>query len=204
VPTHEVLDYPTACLPYAAGESWPAQGDWTYEDYRCLPDDGRYYQVIRGVLYVEPVRTFGHQEALTHLMLPLSDFVDEHELGMILLSPFDVILPEGIATPIHPDLLFIREEDRPHPGAANLHEMPGLVVEILDPLTAEFDERVKLPAYRDAGIPEVWMVDPENGTVAVYGWKEGQFTELERGGEGDEVGSAVLPGFRVQVRELFR
>jgi len=199
-----VLDYPTACLPYGAGEGWPAQGDWTYENYRRLPDDGRYYQVIRGVLYVEPRRTLGHQEVLSHCMLPLSNFVDEHKLGIVLLSPFDVILPQGIATPIHPDLLFIWEEDRPHPGAENLREMPGLVVEILDPITAEFDERVKLPAYRDAGVQEVWVVDPENSMVAVFGWKDGQFTELERGREGEEVGSVVLPGFRVHVEEVFR
>jgi len=202
--SHEVLDYPAACLPYTTGKIWPAQGRWTYEDYRRLPDDGRYYQVIRGVLYVEPVRTFGHQEALGHLAYPLSRFAAEHRLGIVLLSPFDVILPKGIATPIHPDLLLIREEDRPPPGAENLQELPGLVVEILEPITAEFDERVKLPAYRDAGVPEVWVVDPEGCTVVVYGWKEGQFTELERGGEGDEVGSVALPGFRFQVGEVFR
>jgi len=204
VPAHEVLDYPAACLPYEAGEVWPAQGNWTYEDYRRLPDDGRYYQVIRGILYVEPVRTLGHQQVLSHLFLPMASFVDTHELGIILASPFDVILPEGIATPIHPDLLFIREESRPHPGAENLREVPGLVVEILDPITADFDERVKLPAYRDAGVPEVWMVDPENDTVAVFGWRAGQFNELERGCEEGEVGSLVLPGFRVQVGEIFR
>lgn len=204
MPAHEVLDYPTACLPYGAGEGWPAQGDWTYEDYRRLPDDGRYYQVVRGVLYVEPARSFGHQEVLGHLAYLLSRFVDERGLGIVLISPFDVILPEEIATPIHPDLLFIREEDRPHPGAESLQHVPGFVVEILDPITAEFDERVKLPAYRDGGVPEVWMVDPESCTVVVYGWKEGQFTELERGGEEGEVGSLVLSGFRVQVGEIFR
>lgn len=204
MPAHEVLDYPTACLPYEAGHGWPAQGEWTYEDYRRLPDDGRYYQVIRGVLYAEPRRTVGHQEALSHLAYPLSKFVDEHELGIVLISPFDVILPEGIATPIHPDLLFIREENRPHPGAENLQEFPGLVVEILDAITADFDERVKLPAYRDAGVPEVWVVDPEKCTVAVYGWKEGRFTQVERGSDRDEVGSMVLPGLRVQVTEIFR
>jgi Uma2 family endonuclease len=153
---------------------------------------------------VDPVRTFGHQETLGHLGYLVSTFVDDRQLGIVLMSPFDVILPEGIATPIHPDLLFIHKEDRPHPGAENLQKLPGLVVEILDLITAEFDERVKLPAYRDAGVPEVWVVDPESCTVVVYGWEEGQFTELDRGGEGDEVGSAVLPGFRVQVGELFR
>jgi hypothetical protein len=36
------------------GRQWPAQGNWTYEDYLRLPDDGRRYEVLRGILYVSP------------------------------------------------------------------------------------------------------------------------------------------------------
>jgi hypothetical protein len=38
------------------GQDWPIQGEWTYEDYLRLPDDGRRYEVIRGFLYVSPRR----------------------------------------------------------------------------------------------------------------------------------------------------
>ncbi|MBX3056337.1 MAG: hypothetical protein KF770_07690 [Anaerolineae bacterium] len=31
---------------------WPEQGQWTYEDYVRLPDDGRRYEIIEGVLYM--------------------------------------------------------------------------------------------------------------------------------------------------------
>ena len=72
------------------------------------------------------------------------------------------------------------------------------------PSTRTYDRKTKLAAYRDAGVPELWLVDPQTLSVVIYGWKDGQFIELERGGEGDEVGSTVLPGFRVQVGQLFR
>lgn len=31
---------------------WPTQGEWTYDDYLRLPDDGRRYEIIEGGLYV--------------------------------------------------------------------------------------------------------------------------------------------------------
>ncbi|HET9225920.1 MAG TPA: Uma2 family endonuclease, partial [Thermoanaerobaculia bacterium] len=95
-------------------------------------------------------------------------------------------------------------EKRPRRGDKNFQGVPDLVVEILSPTTRTYDRKTKLAAYRDAGVPEFWLVDPQTFSVVIYGWKERQFTEVERGGEEDEVGSVVLPGFRVKVGELFR
>ena len=186
------------------GQDWPAQGEWTYEDYLRLPDDGRRYEVIRGVLYVSPPPLIIHQTAQSRLFGALYNHVAANHLGIVYAAPVDVLLPERIAEPVEPDLLFIREENRPQGGDRNFQGVPDLVVEILSPSTRSYDRKTKLAAYRDAGVPEFWLVDPQTRTVVVYGWKEGQFTELEHGGEGDEVGSTVLPGFRVQVGQLFR
>lgn len=194
-------------LPLATledGQGWPAQGEWTYEDYLRLPDDGRRYEVIRGVLYVAPAPLIIHQTVQSRLFAALIAHVDPSHLGIVYAAPVDVILPERIAEPVQPDLLFIREENRPEGGDPNFQDVPDLVVEILSPSTRSYDRKTKLAAYRDAGVPEFWLVDPQTRTVAVYGWKEGQFTELQRGGDGDEIGSVVLPGFRVQVGQLFR
>ena len=194
-------------LPLASledGQGWPAQGEWTYEDYLRLPDDGQRYEVIRGVLYVAPSPNYDHQLAHWRLSHALSNHIVEHNLGVLLSAPFDVILPEGIATPVEPDLLFIKEENRPRRGDKNFQGVPDLLVEILSPSTRSYDRKTKLAAYRDAGVPELWLVDPQTLSVVIYGRKDGQFSELERGGEGNEVGSVVLPGFRVKVGELFR
>lgn len=195
---------PTPLATLEEGQDWPAQGEWTYEDYLRLPDDGRRYEVIRGVLYLAASPNYDHQLAHSRLFRALSNHIAENRLGVLLSAPFDVLLPEGIATPVEPDLLYIREENRPRRGDKNFQGVPDLLVEVLSPYTRTYDRKTKLAAYRDAGVPELWLVDPQTLSVAIYGWKDGQFTEIERGGEGDEVGSAVLPGFRVQVGELFR
>jgi hypothetical protein len=45
------------------GQTWPAQGDWTYEDCLRLPEDGQRYEVLRGVLYVTPSPIYREAES---------------------------------------------------------------------------------------------------------------------------------------------
>lgn len=45
--------------------SWvpgPKQGQWNYKDYASLPEDGHYYEVVNGVLYMSPAPSMRHQE----------------------------------------------------------------------------------------------------------------------------------------------
>lgn len=189
--------------PDLEGQDWPAQGQWTYEDYLRIPEDGRRYEVIRGTLYVSASPIYNHQFTLVQLLLKLGSYVQQNEFGIVLPAPFDIILPEGIATPVEPDILFIRKENQPRWGDKNFQGVPDLLVEVLSPSTHYYDRRIKLAAYRDAGVPEYWLVDPLSRTVAIHGWKDGSFAELKRGGEGDEVTSIVLPGFHLQVKSLF-
>jgi Uma2 family endonuclease len=193
-------------LPLATledGQDWPAQGEWTYEDYLRLPDDGRRYEVIRGVLYVAASPNYDHQFTVIKLAVQLTLFVDANKLGIVLTAPFDILLPEGIATPVEPDILFIHKENQPRRGDKNFEGVPDLLVEVLSPSSRVYDRKIKLAAYRDAEVPEFWLVDPISRTISIYGWRDGRFCEIGRGGEEDEVGSVVLPGFRLQVGLLF-
>ncbi len=46
--------------------------------------------------------------------------------------------------------------------------VPDLVVEALSPSTASHDRKAKKERYRIAGIPEYWIVDPEEHVVEQY------------------------------------
>ncbi len=138
-------------------------------------------------------------------MLRAFDFVKKKGLGVVLPIPFDVILPRGIATPIEPDLLFIRGENLPRRGAPNFQGVPDWIAEIHSPGYQSYDREIKLAAYEDAGVPELWMIDPESCEVFAYAFDEEKrrYIQLDRGGMEDEVRSRVLPGFVVKVGELF-
>ncbi|HEX7185684.1 MAG TPA: Uma2 family endonuclease [Thermoanaerobaculia bacterium] len=197
--------YPLILPDRDDAHAWPAQGEWTYEDYRHLPDDGRRYEVIRGFLYVSPAPSVVHQLTVSELFWQLSRFVRRRKLGMVLTAPLDVLLPGGIAAPVQPDLMFFRKGNEPRAGAPNFQGVPDLVVEVLSPGTRQVDTRIKLAAYRDAGVPEVWFADPRTKTLLAHGLSEDgkSYVELSRGGEGESVGSRALPGLRIKVSEIF-
>lgn len=44
--------------PVIAG---PPQGRWTFADWQTLPDDGRRYEIIDGVLYMTTAPSTFHQ-----------------------------------------------------------------------------------------------------------------------------------------------
>jgi Uma2 family endonuclease len=200
--------YPLSLPEEHDGQTWPVQGEWTYEDYLRIPrrpDDGRRFEIIRGVLYVTATPTWPHQVAVSVLSYLLQDFVRKHRLGVVAVAPFDIRLPQRISDPVQPDLFFFRTGNGPRGDDASFEGVPDLVIEVFSPRTRRRDRTVKLDAYRAAGVPECWLVDPKARTVVIYGLSEDRtrYTELARGGVGETVGSAVLPGLEVEVGELF-
>lgn len=187
------------------GLSWPRQGEWTYDAYRRLPDDGRRYEVVRGFLYVSPAPSFAHQFAVWQLSRLLGNFVVDNELGILLLAPFDIRLPGGIASPVQPDVAFVKKGNQPLPGSGSFEGVPDLVVEVLSPGTRRIDRTVKLEAYRDAGVPEIWFADPMPRTVQVLALSPDGREYVPHGsfGPGESVTSTVVPGLQLEVDRIF-
>lgn len=181
---------------------WPAQGQWTYADYLRLPDDGRRYEVIRGDLYVTAAPYFDHQFVIWRLSQTFGRFIDDSGLGILLTAPFDVLLPNGIATPVQPDLVFLRTGNHPSFGDKNFQGIPDLVIEVESPATRKRDRTVKQDAYREAGVPEYWRVEPLSRRVTVLVLEDG-YVETGCYESGETLRSALLPGFQVLVDSLF-
>jgi Uma2 family endonuclease len=184
---------------------WPAQGQWTYADYLRLPDDGRRYEVIRGDLYVTAAPFFDHQYTVAQFYRLLGNFGVETGLGFVLGAPFDVLLPNGIATPVQPDVLFFRTGNQPRSGDRNFQGVPDLIVEVESPTTRKRDRTVKQDAYREAGVPEYWRVEPlsRRVTVLVLDGDRTRYVEAGCYESGETLRSALLPEFHVLVDSLF-
>ena len=99
----------TTVSPRLAEGKWPSQGQWTYADYKRLPDDGWRYEVIEGELHMAPAPRPRHQEATINLATAMSQFARSKRLGKVYTAPIDVLLP-GLASPVQPDVLFIAND----------------------------------------------------------------------------------------------
>jgi Uma2 family endonuclease len=188
--------------PAQVETEWPAQGEWTYEDYARLPDDGWRYEVIKGVLHMTPAPRTKHQKAIGKLYSALTRFVEQHDMGDLYFAPIDVILPHHLATPVQPDLLFISKERLDIVKEQFIEGAPDLIVEVLSPTNWLDDRRIKYEVYAEAGVREYWIVDPDLRTVEVFVLREGEYALVGRFGPGEKAHSEVLEGFEVAVDEV--
>jgi Uma2 family endonuclease len=200
-----VIRTTSPALPVLEGEHpWPAQGEWAYDDYLRLPDDGRRYEIIKGVLYVTNAPGYDHQFTVTELVGELRNFVKANKLGVVLTAPFEVHLP-GIANPVHPDLFFIAKERQPKPGDKIFKGAPDLIIEVSSPATIRRDQSTKLDAYEQAGVREYWLANPKTRIITIYTLpNQGQeYALLGEFTSGETLHSAVLPGLELAVESLF-
>jgi len=190
----------TAALPL---RQWPAPGQWTYEDYLDLPDDGYRYEVIWGELYMTPAPGTGHQLTSGELEFALREFVKKNDLGIVLDAPCDVLLEPG-GTPVEPDILFIAKERRHIITPKNVNGAPDLIIEILSPSNPEHDRERKFKLYQQSGVPEYWMADPEAKAIEVFVHQGNHYALLGRFESGQQATSKVLAGFSVAVDNVIR
>ncbi|MDP2959699.1 MAG: Uma2 family endonuclease [Longimicrobiales bacterium] len=149
---------------------------WTYDEYARLPDDGNRYEVIDGEVQVTPSPSPMHQHILATLIIALRLYVEREALGVVL-PDVDLLFVEGQF--LRPDLLFVPAARRGGITSRGVEQAPGLVIEILSPSSGSVD-RVKKPRrYRDFGVPEYWVVDPEERVVWVWRFAAGA-TDAER------------------------
>ena len=85
-------------------------------------------------------------------------------------SPIDVQLDRDDKTMVQPDVMVVCDRDKIINRC--LYGAPDFVVEILSPSTSKKDSTIKLKKYKDAGVREYWMVDPDKKKVVVYDWNK--------------------------------
>lgn len=180
----------------------PLRGEWTYEAWQHLPDDGYRYEVLDGELFMTPPPTIEHQSALLNLVVKMANFVMERRLGKVLTAPCGVRLP-GQSVPIQPDIFFVSAGRRNIVGKEYVEGAPDLVIEVLSPSNWLYDRREKMQAYQHAGVAEYWIVDPRAQTIDVFALEQDQYTLLAQYASGASASSRILPGFVISVDDVF-
>lgn len=187
--------------PASITYQWPAQGDWTYEDYVRLPDSEWRYEVIRGELHMSPAPTVNQQQVSIGLAVALHVYVKGHNLGRALEAPIDVILPD-LATPVQPDIIFIHVDNLEIIKSANIEGVPDLIVEISSPGIDRYDRYTKYRLYAEAGVREYWIVDPDECVVDVYARRGNAFVPFGHYVGDGIIQSELLPDLRIPLKEI--
>lgn len=180
---------------------FPSQGSWSEEAYLAL-DTGRLIEYSEGFLEFPPMPTMAHQDILIFLFELLKAYVLKHQLGKVYVAPLPVRLRAGRYR--EPDVFFVSTQ-RVHEAEGKYPSGADLVMEIVSgsPSDRERDLVQKRHDYAQAGIPEYWIVDPDEGAITVL-WLEGEaYVEHGRFAGGETATSRLLPGFAVAVAAVW-
>jgi Uma2 family endonuclease len=135
----------------------------TYRDYVHFPEDGKRHEIIDGEHYVTPAPETYHQKLSRKIQFQLFQQIEERGLGEVYNAPTDVELSD--ADIVQPDLVVILAAKQRIVTPKKVKGIPDLVVEILSPATKGRDRRLKRELYRRVGVPEYWIVDPDEHVV---------------------------------------
>jgi Uma2 family endonuclease len=151
----------------------------TYGDYliwsRTSGDE-----LIDGTAYVKepPAPSMSHQAIAGELYRQVANAL-KGTPWRVFVAPVDVRLPksterdEEVDTVVQPDVFITRGLKKIDPRG--LRGAPDWLAEVLSPSTARYDQTVKIAAYERSGVPEVWLINPADRTVAIYRLEEGHY-----------------------------
>jgi len=177
---------------------------FTYADYKDWElDEGERFELINGEAYAMAAPNVKHQEILTEIFGRIFIYL-QGKTCKVLPAPLDVRLfyeeDESDDTVVQPDIVVIC--DRTKLGPEGCRGAPDLVVEVLSPSNTAIEMGRKLELYREAGIREYWVIDPENKTLTVYYFQaDSSITKTYK--STDTVSVDVLPGLDIPLEQVF-
>jgi len=176
---------------------FPAQGCWSEADYFAL-DTNQLVEYADGFVEFLPMPTIYHQLIMQFIYRALNSFVEARKLGLVVLAGYKVHLREAKFR--LPDILFIKTE---HASwiTKQFCECADLVMEVVSEHNRPHDIETKRLEYAEAGIPEYWIVDPEEETITVLALDSERKVYAEHGrfSKGTRATSKLLPEFSVDV-----
>ena len=147
---------------------------YTYTDYKEWElAEGERYEIIYGKANAMSTPNTYHQSILMELSKQIANYLTGKPCK-VFPAPFDVRLfyadDESDDTVVQPDITIIC--DRKKIGPEGGRGAPDFIAEILSPSNTAIEMQRKFHLYRDAGVREYWVLDPENKTLHVYNFKD--------------------------------
>jgi Uma2 family endonuclease len=179
---------------------------YTYADYLKWSFDERL-ELIKGKIFeMGPAPGSKHQLISGTVFYEFYNYLKGKPCN-VFSAPFDVRLmrrsidDKDITTVVQPAICVICDrskiDDKGCLGA------PDIVVEILSPGNNKKELQNKYEVYEEAGVLEYWIIHPLEKTFFKYILTNGQFQSSRMLTIGDEVTTPILPGFALNLEELF-
>jgi Uma2 family endonuclease len=172
----------------------------TEDEYYREGTEDSDWEYLDGRLVMHSPESEWHETRFGFLLTLLSGYLDERGGAKVLGSRYPMRLDERWSP--EPDLLVVRDERRHLLTRTRLEGPADFVIEIASDSDPRLDVREKLPRYREAGIEEIWLINPfEQIVLTEVKEPSGYASRRLMAGR---LTSRVVPGFWIDVGWLWR
>lgn len=175
----------------------------TVEEFWEMPEEpGKRFELVDGELVEVPGAGALHTMIVFALARMLQDFVQQHDLGIVMPDGLAYVLRRGPDQVRIPDVSFVAWDRVPDEGVPEgfWEGAPTLAVEVVSPHDRADDIHERVQDFLESGTQQVWVLWPRRQSVSVYS-PDGDTREL--GPDAQLDGGDMLPGFSVTVGDLF-
>ena len=136
------------------------------------------------------------------MLVLLTKYLEQNPVGEVFPAPSDVYLTDYDV--YQPDLFYVSNANAAILTAQGAAGAPDLVVEILSPGTARLDRDIKRKVYAQAGVKELWLVDPEVKAILLLQLAAGSDVPAATHGLGSHFVSELFPGLTLAPEQVFK
>lgn len=186
---------------WAIATLFPSQGSWSDEEYLAFSAERPLVELCNGAIEVLPMPTDGHQRVLDALFLLVATQARAAG-GRARTAGIRVRIKSGVFR--QPDIVYLGPA-REHLRGEEHWSGADMVVEVVSgsPSDPVRDLVTKRREYAEAGIPEYWVVDPQQETITVLQLDGDSYVEQGVYERESVATSVVLPGLSVPVSDAF-
>ncbi|GAB4347175.1 MAG: Uma2 family endonuclease [Flammeovirgaceae bacterium] len=157
-------------------------------------------EFINGEIIVHSPAKMKHEVVSSCLFKLLDTFVIKHDLGYV---AHEKIMIRLTRNDYEPDICFFtKEKSQYFSDNKTIFPVPDIVVEVLSEGTFERDRGIKFKDYEAHGIPEYWIIDPDNEVVEVYCLTNGNY-DLVFKSSNETLQSKIIPNFQIDIKAIF-
>ena len=171
---------------------------YTYADYLTWDDDVRC-ELINGVVYKLETPSLFHQMILGEIFLQIYKFA-KGTANKVFYAPLDVRLNPHTRddTVVQPDILVVCDKEKV--DKYGIIGAPDLTIEVLSPSSIQHDVIRKQRIYREAGVREYWIVNPESKELDILLFET---NEIKYHTQAETAPVHILPGCEINLAEVF-
>ncbi|HEX2913756.1 MAG TPA: Uma2 family endonuclease [Chloroflexia bacterium] len=181
----------------------PAASYVAYAEFLEWADEDTLAEWVDGRIEMSSPASRRHQEIAGLLYEVFSGFAHLFDLGVVLQSPFQMKLPGKRGSGREPDLLFIAKANLRRLEEGLVRGPADLVVEIVSPESEWRDRHDKFREYAAGGVPEYWLIDPEQHQAEFYRLDDRQHYQSQLPDQEGRYYSQTLAGFWLKPEWLW-